>query len=427
MFFFLTKIKNMKKQNRFQKLLIIGAGISGLTVAQNLREKFDVMIFEKESVPGGLIRCRRVDGSLFHICGGHVFNSKRQDVLDWFWKHFDKEKEFTKADRNSVVFMSDGNAIPYPIENHAYLFTPTMMRDFVKDLVTLAQQKNHVPANFEDFLKGCFGNTLYREYFQPYNEKVWRRDLKKVPLSWLEGKLPMPTVEEMIFNNINHVKEKEFVHSTFWYEKQGGSQFIANRLAEGLNIRYNTPVEKIEKRGNEFVVNGEVFDKIVFCGNVKQLQTLYKSSVIEKYKSQIEALESHGTTAVFCEIEKNPYSWIYMPSREHQSHRIICTGNFSPTNNAPAKMTASIEFTDEISKEEILKNLEKIPLKPKYLTHHYNQFTYPIQDSNTREIIREMKSQLSAKNFFMTGRFADWEYYNMDVAIGAAIDLCKTI
>ena len=90
-------------------------------------------------------------------------------------------------------------------------------------------------------------------------------------------------------------------------------------------------------------------------------------------------------------------------------------------------MTASIEFTDEISKEEILKNLEKIPLKPKYLTHHYNQFTYPIQDSNTREIIREMKSQLSAKNFFMTGRFADWEYYNMDVAIGAAIDLCKTI
>lgn len=43
----------MKKQNQFQKLLIIGAGISGLTVAQNLREKFDVTIFEKESVPGG--------------------------------------------------------------------------------------------------------------------------------------------------------------------------------------------------------------------------------------------------------------------------------------------------------------------------------------------------------------------------------------
>lgn len=26
-----------------------------------------------------------------------------------------------------------------------------------------------------------------------------------------------------------------------------------------------------------------------------------------------------------------------------------------------------------------------------------------------------------------SGRFADWEYYNMDVAIGAAMDLSKAI
>lgn len=75
-------------------------------------------------------------------------------------------------------------------------------------------------------------------YFQPYNEKVWRRDLTKVPLSWLEGKLPMPTVEEMIFNNIKKVEEKKFVHSTFFYAKNHGSQFIADRFAEGLNIQY---------------------------------------------------------------------------------------------------------------------------------------------------------------------------------------------
>lgn len=68
-------------------------------------------------------------------------------------------------------------------------------------------------------MKHRFGNTLYDIYFQPYNEKVWRRDLTQVPLSWLEGKLPMPTVEEMIYNNINHIEEKQFVHSTFWYEK----------------------------------------------------------------------------------------------------------------------------------------------------------------------------------------------------------------
>lgn len=409
------------------KIAIIGGGISGLTCAQILKCKHDVKVFEKESTPGGLIRCKRVEGSLFHICGGHVFNSKRQDVLDWFWTHFNREAEFTKADRNSVVFMEDGKEIPYPIENHAYMFNEGMMKSFIQDLVVLAKHEGDIPTNFEEFLKGRFGDTLYKNYFQPYNEKVWRRDLKKVPLSWLEGKLPMPTVAEMIYNNINHVKEKAFVHSTFWYEKEGGSQLIADRLAEDINISYNSDVTHIEKTTNGFLINNECFDKVIFCGNIKQLPSLYKSKVVEDYASEIDKLESHGTTAVFCEIDNNPYSWIYMPSREHLSHRIICTGNFSQSNNAKGKMTASIEFTDEISKEDIIKNLKKIPLNPRYLDHHYNKFTYPIQDANTRSMISSLKSELLSEDFYMTGRFADWEYYNMDVAVGAAMDLCKRI
>lgn len=85
----------------------------------------------------------------------------------------------------------------------------------IKDLVEIVRKEGDKAHNFEEFLKSRFGDTLYKIYFQPYNEKVWRRDLKQVPLSWLEGKLPMPTVEEMVYNNINHVKEKSFVHSTF--------------------------------------------------------------------------------------------------------------------------------------------------------------------------------------------------------------------
>ena len=65
-----------------QKIAIIGAGVSGLSAAHFLKDKYEVTVFEKEDRPGGLIKCRRVNGSLFHTCGGHVFNSKRQDVLD---------------------------------------------------------------------------------------------------------------------------------------------------------------------------------------------------------------------------------------------------------------------------------------------------------------------------------------------------------
>lgn len=51
-----------------KQVAIIGAGVSGLTVAHMLAKKgYSTTIFEKESQPGGLIRCKRINGSLFHM------------------------------------------------------------------------------------------------------------------------------------------------------------------------------------------------------------------------------------------------------------------------------------------------------------------------------------------------------------------------
>lgn len=67
-----------------------------------------LLFLRKKKTPGGLIKCCRINGSLFHTCGGHVFNSKHSDVLDWFWTKFDRNKEFSKTDRNSAIFMEEG-------------------------------------------------------------------------------------------------------------------------------------------------------------------------------------------------------------------------------------------------------------------------------------------------------------------------------
>lgn len=426
-----------------KKIAIIGAGISGLSVAHFLRDRYSVTVFEKEEYPGGLIKCRRVNGSLFHTCGGHVFNSKYQDVMDWFWSKFDRESEFTKADRNSCVFMDKNGCslehddIPYPIEDHIYLFDKQIQESFYNDLKEIDEVKGldvkcTCYNNFGDFLRWRFGKTLYNLYFQPYNEKVWRRDLTTVPMSWMEGKLPMPTTQEMRDNNANKVEEKAFVHSTFWYEKNNGSQHIADRLAEGLDIEYNSDITSIGYRNGRWMIADRGFDKVVFCGNIKDLVRIVKGVEIDQYIQPVQDLEFHGTTAVFCEIDSNPYSWIYQPSRRHESHRIICTGNFAESNNDATnvpdnRITATIEFTDYICKEDIIENLKKIPLNPHYLDHKFNKYTYPIQNRNTRSMIQAMKEQLSSYGLFFTGRFADWEYYNMDVAIKAASNLCKRI
>ena len=413
-----------------KRVAVIGAGVSGMTVARLLKNRYEVVVYEKDATPGGLIRCKRVKGNLFHTCGGHVFNSKLPHVLDWFWNLFDKEQEFVKAERNSVVFMPDGCEVPYPIENHAYLLPDDIVKAIVNDLVQMAQQGNNDVSNFEEFLINRFGKTLYETYFRPYNKKIWRRSLKDVPISWLEGKLPMPTVDEIIYNNIKKVKEKSFVHSTFWYEKENGSQLIADRLAEGLDVRLSEPIEQlIYDNGKWWVAKDhELYDIVVFCGNIKSLPRIIKGVPLGQYSNQIDALESHGTTSVFCKIDKNPYSWIYLPSEEYEAHRIICTGNFAESNNVDNNtMTATVEFTDEISEDDIKMNLAKMPLHPHYTTHQYNPYTYPIQDNHTRQMIKDLKEELVSSQFFFTGRFADWEYYNMDVAMDAAMKTCNQI
>lgn len=408
------------------RIAVIGAGISGLSISKMLVEEgYDVTIFEGESKVGGLIKCRDENGSLFHQTGGHVFNTKYQEVADWFWGQFDRDKEFTKASRNSAIVLQD-RLVPYPIENYIYLLNEDTQKSIINDLLLIQSRGEATPGNFEEFLRMRFGETLYNIYFQPYNYKIWRKELNSVPLAWLEGKLPMPTVEEILFNNINHIQEKAFVHSSFYYPRKGGSQFIAERLAQGLNIRLNSRIESIQRDGTHWKIDNKLFDKVIFCGNIKQLPSIQGiEDLLLGYSNEINALEAHGTTAVFCKINKNDLSWIYLPDKGHESHRIIYTGNFSENNNniEGEYITASIEFTDYISKDDIIDNLKRIPYSPQYIDHHFEPYTYPIQSSITRDMIYSLKQDLEKENFYLLGRFAEWEYYNMDVAINAAIGL----
>ena len=116
---------------------MIGAGISGLTAAQRIKDRCHVTVFEKEDKPGGLIRCEKVNGCLFHTCGGHVFNTRHEDVLEWVKTFVDFDKELLQADRNASIIFDGGLEVPYPIENHIHYLDKSLQHRCIQDFLQI--------------------------------------------------------------------------------------------------------------------------------------------------------------------------------------------------------------------------------------------------------------------------------------------------
>jgi protoporphyrinogen oxidase len=414
------------------KIAIIGSGVSGLSIARILEEQHQVVVFEKDRLPGGLIKCERVEDNLFHKVGGHVFNTRNKRVHDWFWSYFSQETEFVKAKRNAKIFFNN-QIIGYPIENYLYLFEKEAIRNIIDELLALQKLPKISPfeyENFEEFLKGNFGKTLYETYFKPYNEKIWKTDLSTVAMEWLEGKLPMPNLNEIIENNIIKREEENMVHATFFYPVENGSQFIVDRLKRDLEIRTGEAITKIEREDSQLKIKDEFFDKIVYCGDIRQLpdfakQVLSNAGVDLKY---IENLRSNGTSNLFCETDDTDISWLYIPEDFTMAHRIIYTGNFSNTNNRGSnRKTCVVEFSGKVELEVMKEEIKKLPGNLSPLSYNYEPNSYVVQDHRTRAEINKAKKALEVQGIFLLGRFAEWEYYNMDKAIEAAFNLSEQI
>ncbi|MBD8892470.1 protoporphyrinogen/coproporphyrinogen oxidase [Roseibium litorale] len=413
------------------KIAIIGAGISGAACARRLKELgHEAIIFEKNKIPGGLVKCTIEDGNLFHRVGGHVFNSKDKNISEWFWSNFKKDQEFLFANRNAAIHFKD-RFVGYPIEQNLYEMNQDDVSLIVSDLLRLNKspdQVNFEEESFYDFLQRRFGPILCESYFIPYNEKIWNTDLKSMPVSWLAGKLPMPTVEEILTANIKRQTETKMVHSQFYYPKEGGSQFIIDRLLSGIEIHTGNECRSIEVNGS-LKIGLEGFDAVIFTGDIREIGSLLGSS--DRVFDPLRHLKSNGTTTVLCSCDANPYSWLYIPNPNIKCHRMIMTGNFSPANNSDDigrnRTTCTIEFVGEVNQALINASLAMLPLRPEQISVNYEPKSYVIQDKNTRQAIDNVRAELRSKKIWLCGRFAEWEYYNMDAAIESAFRATREI
>ena len=404
------------------KIGVLGAGISGLSIARLLNKHFNVEVLEKNELPGGIARTKEVNGIPYHLVGGHCFNSKHSDVLDFVFNEVLLLSEWQKIKRKSKIRFHQ-NEIDYPIEfsvKQIYQFNKELAMQITADFLNSPDNADY--ENLEDWFIKKFGKTLADEYFIPYNAKIWNNQPAKMSYSWVEDKLPIPNKSDF-FESLIGKSQDTMSHAEFYYPKTNNQNTFIDSLAKGLNIVCNYSVRSIESKGNKWSVNNEKkYDLVINTLPLKEIPFLL-SDTPEAIKDAGNKLRYNKISNLFCKNQVTDKTWTYIPSKDSLFHRYIHIGAYL----SPLQPYSMLEVVGEHSREEMEQSARKDSFIEEVIDHNISDYAYVVFDENYNQSTQLIKDYLKEKNLYTLGRFGEWQYYNMDICIKKAIDLSTEI
>ena len=404
------------------KIGIFGAGISGISIARMLNGLADVEVLEKNGFIGGIARPKNINGIPYHTTGGHCFNSKNPEVIDFVFSFLPASK-WHKVNRNAKIFFK-GKKINYPIEfaiKEIAAYDEELAFNIVNDFFNARDKEC---SNLEEWFESKFGKTLSREYHVPYSRKIWATEPSQMSLEWVEGKLPLPD-KKAFFRGLIYKESDNMPHSQFYYPNSNTMETFIDEMAKGLNIHLNYNINQIEKKEEKWVINKDKeYDIIVSTILLKDLPKMI-SGTPKNIIDAAEKLKFNCVSNVLWETDPIPEDgWMYLPSDKTFLHKIANIGNFLIPKIDTVSTTEAI---GTISKDEMVREGNKFNFLKKPLAYNTSGPAYVVYDKNYKSSVLLLKKYFDTLGIHLLGRFGEWEYYNMDKCIESAMRLSEKI
>ncbi|MBR4765401.1 MAG: FAD-dependent oxidoreductase [Clostridia bacterium] len=397
------------------RILILGAGPAGLSLACRLKQKGfdDFLVLEKENCAGGLCRSVNVDGSPFDIGGGHFLDVRRPSVNEFLFR-FMPEEEWNIFERDSRISVN-GITVSHPIEANIWQMPDSMQEDYLDSIskagCNIGQE---MPSSFVDWIYWKLGSKIADDYMIPYNKKMFGENLNQLGTYWLE-KLPNVSYEETKKSCEQHKAfGKQPCHAQFYYPKKHGYGELWLRMAESIkdNIRYNASVDSIDFNSKTVITtDGEAFQSEYIITTIPWIEFKNIIGMPVQIKESISQLKySSIQTEYFPENLDMPCHWIYYPDPKLSYHRILLRHNFS---------IGSKGYWTETNSERI-----------NHSTNNYsylNKYAYPLNTINKPTIMKELLDWSKAKGVYGLGRWGEHKHYNSDAVVELALKLADSI
>ena len=429
------------------KTAVLGGGLTGLTLARLLHERgVDVIVLEAGQAYGGLCRSTQKDGFTFDIGGSHIIFSRDDEVLAFMRRMIDGNEQTNN--RNTKIFYQ-GRYVKYPFENGLSDLPADdrffCISEFIKTLITLEKGELSAPKNFKDWIYHTFGKGIAECYMVPYNEKIWKYPTEQMSLHWVDGRIPRPPVDDIIRSAIGIETEGYTHQAVFSYPLDGGIEALVRGIARPIKskIRTGFSVTSVKKAGNRWLVSNGAdtieVDRVISTIPIQHLLPCLEN-VPAEVAAACRALVYNSLVCVNIGIrgEVQPISWMYLPDKKlGKTNRLSFPSNFS-AHAAPAGCSSVLaEIThqpgDEIAQmgdDELIREVTDMfgamdICTPDQIVHTSvvrQPFAYVVYDLAYQQNIAIIRDFCTQAGIPLVGRFAQFEYLNMDGVIRSVFD-----
>ena len=376
-----------------EKILIVGAGLSGATMARLFAERgIDVTVIDRRATIGGNAYDHKdKNGITVQQYGPHIFHTNEKEVFDFLSRFTEWEKY-----EHRVLANIKGSLVPVPFNLTALfeLYSKEKAENIKSILVEEVGLDKKVPIlqlkKHENYEIRKFADFVYKNIFYTYTNKQW--GLKPEEL----GEAVMNRVPVYV-----SYEDRYFTDEYQFMPKKGFTFMISEMLCHPrIKLKLKTDANKIItlKEGKIYLNDKEFDGKLIYTGCIEELFNFkfgdlpYRSL---KFKFKTKNKESFQKAAVVNYTTNKKYT------RISEFTRFACP---------------------KADKTVIVKEYPKKFKKGKNIPY------YPIPLEKNYELYNKYKQEADGyKNLYLLGRLANYKYINMDIAVLNAIRLFEQI